>query len=123
MPISGTRIYESQHYGRRGITIMIISVIDLAVWDLLGKLRGEPVYKLIRGQTKDHLTSNYTGSHPDLSKEQDFRVFKVPLPYSPSEPNSLQKNYDVLTAHRNKAGPSYRPMVDCISQTSHMPSN
>jgi L-alanine-DL-glutamate epimerase-like enolase superfamily enzyme len=37
----------------------------------------------------------------------------VPLPYGPTEPDSLQKNYDVLAAHRKKAGPSFRIMVDC----------
>ena len=103
----------SQHYGRRGITIMIISVIDLALWDLLGKIRGEPVYKLIGGQTKEHLTAYCTGPYPGIAKEQGFWGTKVPLPYSPSEPDSLQKNYDVLAAHRKQAGPGYRIMVDC----------
>lgn len=103
----------SQHYGRRGITIMIISVIDLALWDLLGKIRGEPVYKLIGGQTKEHLTAYCTGPYPGIAKEQGFWGTKVPLPYSPSEPDSLQKNYDVLAAHRKQGGPGYRIMVDC----------
>ena len=30
-------------YGRKGLTIQAISAVDLALWDLLGKLRGEPV--------------------------------------------------------------------------------
>ncbi|EOO01272.1 putative l-rhamnonate dehydratase protein [Phaeoacremonium minimum UCRPA7] len=103
----------SQHYGRRGITMMIISVIDLALWDLLGKIRGEPVYKMIGGQTKDRLAAYCTGPNPDIAREQGFWGGKVPLPYSPSEPNSLQKNYDVLAAHRKKAGPEFPLMVDC----------
>ncbi|KAK9476106.1 enolase C-terminal domain-like protein [Lipomyces japonicus] len=33
----------SMFYGRKGLTIAYISVIDLALWDLLGKIRNEPV--------------------------------------------------------------------------------
>jgi len=103
----------SQHYGRRGLGIMIISVIDLALWDLLGKMRGEPVYKLIGGQTKDYLTAYLTGPHPDIARQQGFYGSKVPLPYAPTEANSINKNYEALSAHRQKAGPGYPIMVDC----------
>jgi L-rhamnonate dehydratase len=103
----------SQHYGRKGITMMIVSVIDLALWDLLGKIRGEPVYKLIGGRTKEHLTAYCTGPNPDIAKQQGYWGGKVPLPYSPTEPDSLQKNYDVLAGHRKKAGRGFPIMVDC----------
>src|SRR5699024_1441126 len=36
----------SLFYGRKGLTVAVISVIDLALWDLVGKIRGEPVYKM-----------------------------------------------------------------------------
>ena len=39
-------------YGRKGLPIFAISAVDLALWDLLGKIRNEPVYKMIGGQTK-----------------------------------------------------------------------
>ncbi|CAK7244827.1 MAG: hypothetical protein STHCBS139747_006373 [Sporothrix thermara] len=103
----------SQHYGRRGITMMVVSVIDLALWDLLGKLRGEPVYKLIGGATKDYLTAYCTGPYPAIARDQGFYGSKVPLPYSPSEPDSLRRNYEALAEHRRSAGPSYPLMVDC----------
>lgn len=41
--------------GRKGLAIQAISAVDLALWDLLGKLRDEPIYALLGGKTKDKL--------------------------------------------------------------------
>src|SRR5215472_6629663 len=35
------------HYGRRGVALHAISAVDLALWDLVGRLRQEPVYQLL----------------------------------------------------------------------------
>eukprot|EP01147_Barroeca_monosierra_P006024 gene6023-7353_t len=43
------------NYGRKGLPLQAISAVDLAIWDLLGKLRNEPVYALLGGKTKDQL--------------------------------------------------------------------
>ena len=36
--------FSTQYYGRKGLVINAISGVDLALWDLLGRLRGEPVH-------------------------------------------------------------------------------
>src|SRR5574337_1166112 len=41
----------SQFYGRRGVVIEVMSGIDLALWDLVGKALGQPVYNLVGGKT------------------------------------------------------------------------
>ena len=43
------------NYGRKGLPVQAISAVDLAIWDLLGKIRKEPVYALLGGKTKDRL--------------------------------------------------------------------
>lgn len=40
---------------------------------------------------------------------------KVPLPYSPLDGfDSMRRNLDFLKAHREKVGPDYPIMVDCV---------
>src|SRR5207249_4401303 len=36
-------------WGRRGLAMMAVSGVELALWDLAGKARGVPVYQLIGG--------------------------------------------------------------------------
>ncbi|KAK7718844.1 hypothetical protein SLS57_005954 [Botryosphaeria dothidea] len=104
----------SMFYGRKGLPVAVISVIDLAIWDLLGKIRNEPVYKLIGGATRERLHFYCTGPEPTAAKSMGFVGSKVPLPYSPGEGfEGMRKNIDFLTKHRDSVGPDYPIMVDC----------
>lgn len=67
----------SMYYGRKGLPIAVISVIDLALWDLLGKIRGESVYKMIGGATRDRLDFYCTGCDPEAAKGMDSGVGKL----------------------------------------------
>ena len=50
------RLYRSTHaWGRRGIGMVAISAIDIAIWDILGKAVGQPVFKLLGGRTKERI--------------------------------------------------------------------
>ncbi|WP_341854135.1 hypothetical protein [Brachybacterium sp. GPGPB12] len=55
-------------YGRRGIVLNTISAVDLALYDLLGRLREEPVYAPLGGPVRDELTMYATGARPDVAK-------------------------------------------------------
>ncbi|KAF1988603.1 mandelate racemase/muconate lactonizing enzyme family protein [Aulographum hederae CBS 113979] len=104
----------SMFYGRKGLPIAVISVIDLAIWDLLGKIRNEPVYKLIGGATRKRLDFYCTGPSPISAKKMGFFGGKVPLPYAAGEGHlGLQKNVEFLRSHRQAVGPDFPLMVDC----------
>ena len=60
---------SSQYYGRKGLVINTISGIDLALWDLLGKVRQEPVHQLLGGAVRDELQFYATGARPDLAQK------------------------------------------------------
>ncbi len=55
-----------------------ISCVDLALWDLFGKVVGLPVYKLLGGAVRDEIQFYATGARPDLAKEMGFIGGKMP---------------------------------------------
>ena len=57
--------------------ILAISVVDLAIWDLLGKIRKEPVFKMIGGRTKPEIPLYLTGPLPAEAKRMGFFGGKV----------------------------------------------
>ena len=80
------QMYQSTlYYGRKGLVINTISGVDLALWDLLGKLRQEPVHQLLGGAVRDELQFYATGARPDLAQKMGFIGGKMPLHHGPSE--------------------------------------
>ena len=101
-------------YGRKGLPVAVISVIDLALWDLKGKLWNEPVYRLLGGSTRDRLHFYCTGPEPAVAKGMGFIGAKVPLPFGPDLGSSgLRRNVDFLRKHRESVGPDFPLRVDC----------
>ena len=52
-------------YGRKGLPLMAISAVDLALWDSAGRLRNEPVYNLIGGASRREVSFYCTAPAPD----------------------------------------------------------
>lgn len=46
---------------RRGLTVAAISAVDIALWDILGKSLGQPVWRLIGGRKADRLPAYASG--------------------------------------------------------------
>jgi L-rhamnonate dehydratase len=104
----------SMFYGRKGLPLAALSVVDLAIWDLLGKIRGEPVYKMIGGQTKKDIPLYLTGPKPAVAKELGFWGSKVALPHGPYDGHEgIRKNVEYLRQCREAVGEGYPIQVDC----------
>ena len=101
-------------YGRKGLPIHAISAIDLAIWDCLGKLRGEPVYALLGGKTKKRLPVYATTARPDLAKEMGFQGAKMPCRFGPADGiDGLRRNVEHVAGMREKVGADFPLMLDC----------
>ncbi|MVW71214.1 mandelate racemase/muconate lactonizing enzyme family protein [Bordetella sp. 15P40C-2] len=48
-------------YGSKGMAISALSGIDIALWDIIGKICGKPVHKLIGGAYRTEVTAYATG--------------------------------------------------------------
>jgi len=95
----------SVNYGRKGLPIQALSAVDLALWDLLGKLRKEPVYMLLGGATKAFLPMYTTSARPDVGKELGFVGCKIPCAYGPADgPEGMKKNIEFCQQARKLVG-------------------
>jgi len=101
-------------YGRKGLVIHAISAVDLAIWDCLGKMRGEPVYNLIGGKTKDRLEVYATTPRADIAKEMGFHGVKLPCRFGPADgAEGLRKNVADIALAREQVGPDFPIRLDC----------
>ncbi|HTJ94793.1 MAG TPA: L-rhamnonate dehydratase [Pararobbsia sp.] len=106
--------FGTLYYGRKGVVLNTISGVDLALWDLLAKIRKEPVYQLLGGPVRDELQFYATGARPDLAKQMGFIGGKMPLQHGPAEgEEGLRKNIEKLADMRNKVGDDFWLMYDC----------
>jgi len=102
------------NYGRKGLTIQAISAVDLALWDLLGHIRSEPVYALLGGKTKEFLPVYCTTARPDLALAAGFAGAKIPLPHGPADGDQgLIKNIEFVRGWRDRVGANFPLAIDC----------
>jgi L-alanine-DL-glutamate epimerase-like enolase superfamily enzyme len=107
-----------------------LSVLDLALWDLLGKVRGESVCRLLGGHVRDRVRA-YAGmlgfdTDPDNAAERSaewvdkgFTALKWYLPFNEEAGKAgLRHNVELVGAVRDEVGPDVDIMVDCILSNS-----
>ena len=70
----------SKRHGSLGLSACAQSAIDLALWDLKGKLLSQPVYRLLGGPSHESIRCYCTGDDLDWSMELGFTAFKVTNP-------------------------------------------
>jgi L-alanine-DL-glutamate epimerase-like enolase superfamily enzyme len=53
-----------KEFGTRGIGVVALSGIDVALWDIFGKIHGQPLYQILGGKCRDKVPVYATALYP-----------------------------------------------------------
>ena len=110
-------------FGRKGIGMVAISAVDIAIWDLLGKATQQPVFRLLGGKTKEKIpvyaSRLYSQPLEDLAKEaqqykdQGYRAMKLRFGWGPVDGAAgMQRNVELVRTVREAVGYEVDLMAD-----------
>ena len=115
------RVYNLlRDHGQKGMPLQALSGVDIALWDLAGKIQGQPLYKLLGGAFRDRIPAYGYGMMlqrvPDLAglfAEESrkiaaggFKAVKMKIGLGPRQDAKL------VEAVRKAVGPEIQLMVD-----------
>jgi len=117
---------STMSYGRKGVVIEAISAIDIALWDIMGKATGQPVYNLLGGRTRSKIRAYasrlYARAPEHLDElaaeaqeylDQGYTAMKQRLAYGPRHGvQGMRKNLDLIRTVREVVGPDVELAVD-----------
>ena len=110
--------------GRKGLILEAISGIDIALWDILGKATGQPVYNLLGGRTRERIRAyaSYLYADKDLGRlgrmakgyaEAGFTAVKMRFGYGPQDGRAgMRKNVELVRTVREAVGDDVDVMAD-----------
>ncbi len=117
--LANERLYDmmtrmASPYSAMGIASYAISAIDLALWDLKGKLLRQPVHALLGGPAREAITCYSTGNDTDWHMELGFKATKLACPFGPADGlAALDENEALVAMTRELIGPNVDLMLDC----------
>jgi L-alanine-DL-glutamate epimerase-like enolase superfamily enzyme len=118
------RMYRrTMAFGRKGVAMVAISAIDIALWDLLGKSAKQPVYRLLGGRTKPRIpvyaSRLYATPLDELAREakryrdEGYTAMKLRYGYGPVDGAAgMQKNVALVRTVRETVGDGVDIMTD-----------
>ena len=105
-----------KEFGSRGIGVVALSGVDIALWDILGKARGVPVYQLLGGKCRDKVPVYATALYPEEPSkvarrarafaEQGFHGVKIKVGFD------LDQDIRIVRAVRDELGKNFSVMTD-----------
>lgn len=116
------RMYDSTDYvGRRGLAMHAIGGVDLALWDLKGKLEGKPIHELLGGKKRDRVPA-YGTIYPmaqtpeavraQVAEGQARRLRNFKFAADPWWLDDIVVTGQLLEAARKQAGDAAHLIVD-----------
>jgi L-rhamnonate dehydratase len=110
-------------FGRKGIAMVAISALDIAIWDLMGKAARQPCYRLMGGRTKARIpvyaSRLYSIPLDELAgeatryKAQGYGAMKLRFGWGPIDgAEGMQRNVDLVRTVREAVGDGIDVMAD-----------
>ena len=114
---------KTMAFGRRGIGMIAISAVDIALWDILGKSAKQPVYRLLGGRTKPRIpvyaSRLYSVELSELAAEakrykaEGYKAMKLRFGWGPSDSAAgMQRNLNLVRTVREAVGDGIDVMAD-----------
>jgi len=119
------KLYRQSVHGRKGTTMMAISAVDCALWDIRGKWADAPVYRLLGGPTRDKIPAYASALGYSLEPEkvreraidmvkEGYRAMKWFFRNGPMDgPKGMAKNVELVRTLREAVGDDVDIMLDC----------
>ena len=110
---------KTYYYGRTGPVMHVMSGIDMALWDIMGKAIGKPVHKLLGGSYTDKVRAYASALMPENTDEVKRMVEKyvsqgytaIKLGWGPLGYN-VHFDLDLIKTARKAAGDNVELMID-----------
>ena len=114
---------QTMAFGRKGIAMVAISAVDIAIWDLMGKSARQPVFKLLGGRTKRRIpvyASKLYSQKPDKLaaeaqeyKDAGYKAMKMRFGWGPLDGAAgMARNVELLRTIRDVIGYDIDLMAD-----------
>jgi L-rhamnonate dehydratase len=114
---------KTMAFGRKGIGMVAISAVDIALWDVLGKAAGQPVYRLLGGRTKSRIpvyaSRLYSTPLDELAaeavryKSAGYRAMKLRFGWGPVDgAEGMRRNIELVRTVRDAVGEDVDVMAD-----------
>ena len=111
-------------HSRSGVMMMAISAVDNALWDLKGKILGQPVYKILGGSRKKirpYVSTLGFSIELEDAKKRALEIKQMGIKgqkwffrYGPTDgAEGVRKNLELAFALREALGTDYELMFDC----------
>jgi L-alanine-DL-glutamate epimerase-like enolase superfamily enzyme len=110
-------------FGRKGVGMVAISAVDIALWDVLGKASGQPVFRLLGGRTKPKIpvyaSRLYSQPLESLAAEaakykaDGYSAMKLRFGWGPADGAAgMHRNVDLVRTVRETVGEGIDIMAD-----------
>lgn len=101
-------------FGNEGLTARAVAGVDLALWDLWGKVLGQPVYRLAGGPQRQQVDAYLTGNDVEWGLELGFGRFKLARPFGVYHGQAgIDGTVELVERTRRLIGPEADLMLDC----------